>query len=137
MKRVSISVVASILLIAACGCASRLPSGTGWGRRSSGGFTVFLTNTGASLGGHVVNERSTKEITGTWWYREDKYGVLIQSKEITYEAFDALVKSLYGEPKEFDNGQRVIPVKMVGVAIWYSPKPYGLEICVNKAMPFQ
>jgi len=136
-KGLSTYAVALALFVVGCQPAPKLPGGGRATGQSTGDFSTFLTNTVYSLGGHINGEHQCKQIVGTWWYFTDQYGMLIESRDVSYEDFDSIVKCLYGEPSKFPKGQRAIPARTAGVVIWYDTQPYGLRICINKRLPFQ
>lgn len=104
----------------------------------SGRLDAFLVEELHRYGARAPLISPSAELSGTWKYRRDQFGIVIITSSIPFEKVDAFFREAYGAPEvnELRDGpQYVIPARRAGVAVWYRQRTNGVWVTINR--PFQ
>ena len=107
--------------------------------RMSGELDNFLVAEIRRYGGNAGIHEKGVGLGGRWIYERDRFGTVIRSGDVKFEALDQFLKLAYGAPSKAgttseQQQQWVIPAKSAGVSIWYSKLDDGVGVTVLSSL---
>lgn len=104
--------------------------------QASGSLGDFVLKRITAYGGTPPPLSATGKLPAHWTYTEDRHGILITTRDVSFEEVDRFLRDAYGNPTEGGktpdgHNQWVIPARVSGVAIWYAKTISGVQININ------